>query len=126
MSDNRYQLRFDGGHQQRYFADRASLLGCVLRVSKHSPYPRFEVWRQGPPVRLKDGRVAGARYELVEVLDARDGDLRRRVLDELHALDTQPGAAPHSPPTHSQLPAGPPHPAGPPQEGGGATREATP
>ena len=119
MNPQAFQLRFDGGHQQRYFADRASLLGCVLRVSKHSPFPTFEIWHQGPPVRLKDGRTAGTRYQLVEVLDTRDGDLRRRILDELHTLDGQPTPPPHPTPSPS-------HPRRPPQqEGGGASREAT-
>lgn len=110
MSDHRYQLKFDGGHQQRYFADRGSLLACVLRVSKQTPYPQFEIWQEAPPATLTGGRPAGRRYELVEVLDARDGDLRRRILDELHALNADP-----QPPTSPA----------PQQEGGGARREPT-
>lgn len=110
MRDDAYQLRFDDGHQQRYFPDRGSVLACVLRVSKQTPYPRFEIWRRGEPVRLRDGRTAGARYELVEVLDARDPGLRRRILDELHALDHNPNQ-----PAASR-----------PQEGGGAATGAAP
>jgi hypothetical protein len=77
------QLRFDEGHQQRYFSDRRSLLECVLRVASQSPHPRFEIWGEGPPVRRADGRVAGRRFELKEVLDLRDEGVRERVVGEL-------------------------------------------
>jgi len=58
------QLRFDAGHQQRYFSDRRSLLECVLWVSRQSPHPRFEIWREGAPVRLAGGRLAGERAKV--------------------------------------------------------------
>jgi hypothetical protein len=77
------QLRFDEGHQQRYFSDRQSLLECVLRVASQSPHPRFEIWGEGPPVRRADGRVAGRRFELKEVLDLREEGVRERVVGEL-------------------------------------------
>ena len=79
------QLRFDEGHQQRYFSDRRSLLQCVLRVASQSPHPRFEIWGEGPPVRRADGRVAGRRFELKEVLDLREDGVRDRVVEELSA-----------------------------------------
>jgi hypothetical protein len=79
------QLRFDEGHQQRYFSDRRSLLECVLRVASQSPHPRFEIWGEGPPVRRADGRVAGRRFELKEVLDLGEDGVRNRVVEELSA-----------------------------------------
>jgi hypothetical protein len=87
------QLRFDAGHQQRYFADRRSLLECVLWVSRQSPHPRFEVWREGAPVRLADGRPAGKRYELAEVLDLSEPGQRERIAAELQALQAKGGDA---------------------------------
>jgi hypothetical protein len=81
------QLRFDEGHQQRYFSDRRSLLECVVRVAAQSPHPRFEIWGEGPPVRLADGRDGGRRFELKEVLDLRDESVRDSVLTELSAND---------------------------------------
>jgi hypothetical protein len=83
--EDELQLRFDEGHQQRYFTDRRSLLECVLRVASQSPHPRFEIWGEGPPVRLADGRAAGRRYELKEVLDLRAEGVRERILEELSA-----------------------------------------
>jgi hypothetical protein len=88
----RFQLRFDGGHQQRYFAERRELLECVLRVSAQSPDPRFEIWREGAPVRLADGREAGVSFELAEVLDLSEDGRRERVVAELEALERE-GAA---------------------------------
>jgi hypothetical protein len=87
------QLRFDAGHQQRYFSDRRSLLECVLWVSRQSPHPRFEIWREGPPVRLADGRVAGKRYELAEVLDLSEPGQRERLAAEVQALKAKGGDA---------------------------------
>jgi hypothetical protein len=91
MSGSRYQLRFDAGHQQRYFPDRRSLLECVLWVSRQSPDPRFEVWREGTPVRLADGSTAGKRYELVEVLDLSEQGRRERLAAEVQALQAEGG-----------------------------------
>jgi hypothetical protein len=87
------QLRFDAGHQQRYFSDRRSLLECVLWVSRQSPHPRFEIWREGAPVRLTDGRAGGKRYELVEVLDLSAPGQRERLAAEVQALQTKGGDA---------------------------------
>jgi hypothetical protein len=87
MREGELQLRFDEGHQQRYFADRRSLLECVLRVASQSPHPRFEVWGEGEPMRLADGSSAGKRFELKEVLDLSDENGRERVVAELSALE---------------------------------------
>lgn len=81
-----WQLRFDKGKQQRYFADRRDLLECVLRVGGQSPDPLFEVWREGEPVRLADGRSAGKRFELVEVFDLTDSATREHVASEFQTL----------------------------------------
>jgi hypothetical protein len=91
MDDPQFQLRFDAGHQQRYFSDRRSLLECVLRVSRQSPDPRFEIWREGEPVRLADGRLAGKRYELAEVLDLSEQGQRERLAAEVQALQEKGG-----------------------------------
>ena len=87
------QLRFDAGHQQRYFSDRRSLLECVLWVSRQSPHPRFEIWREGTPVRLADGRVAGKRYELAEVIDLSEPGRRERLAAEIQELTAKGGDA---------------------------------
>lgn len=87
MTEGNLQLRFDGGHQQRYFTERRGLLECVLRVSAQSPDPRFEVWKEGEPVLLADGREAGRRYELEEVLDLSEEGVRDRLVAEFEAMD---------------------------------------
>jgi hypothetical protein len=87
MVEGELQLRFDEGHQQRYFSNRRSLLECVLRVAAQSPHPRFEIWGEGKPVLLADGREAGRRFELREVLDLRQEGVRERVSAELSSLE---------------------------------------
>ena len=73
-----WQVRFDGGHQQRYLPDRAAVLRYVLAVGPHAASPRFEVFTVGPPVLLADGSFGGRRFDLVEVIDlARDGEAAR-------------------------------------------------
>ena len=86
MARGEWQLRFDWGRQQRYFSDRRALLECVERVSRQSPDPHFEVWAEGKPVLLANGREAGRRFELVEVLDLNESDVRQRLSAELRAL----------------------------------------
>ena len=86
MGNAELQLRFDEGRQQRYFSDRRDLLECVLRVGAQSPHPRFEVWGQGAPVLLADGREAGKRFELFEVLDLSEDGMRDRLAIELREL----------------------------------------
>jgi hypothetical protein len=81
------QLRFDEGHQQRYFSDRRELLKCIVRVAAQSPKPRFEVWGEGEPVRMSDGSFAGKRFELLETLDLSREEDKDRVLSELDALE---------------------------------------
>jgi len=88
----RLQLRFDGGHQQRYFSDRRDLLACVLWVSQQSPDTRFEVWGEGEPVLLTDGREAGKRFELQEILDLAEEGLREQLLAEVTDLNQRRGS----------------------------------
>ncbi|MGH2734131.1 MAG: hypothetical protein ACRDKZ_01015 [Actinomycetota bacterium] len=84
-----WQLRFDGNKQQRYFSDWRDLLECVLRVSAQNPDGLFEVWGEGEPVRLADGRSAGRRFELIEMVDMSDPTTRDRVAAELNALSAE-------------------------------------
>jgi hypothetical protein len=73
-----WQVSFDGGRQQRYLPDRASVLRYVLAVGPHAASPRFEVFTEGEPVRLADGSDGGRQFSLVEVIDlARDGEAER-------------------------------------------------
>ena len=64
-----WQVRFDGGHQQRYLPDRPAVLRYVLAVGPHAASPRFEVFAEAEPVRLADGSEAGRQFALVEVID---------------------------------------------------------
>jgi hypothetical protein len=65
----------------------------VLWVSRQSPHPRFEIWREGTPVRLADGRVAGKRYELAEVIDLNEPGQRERLAAEVQELRAKGGDA---------------------------------
>ncbi len=80
------QLRFDGGRQQRYFPERADVLACILRVSEHSPDPRFEIYTEGPAVRLADGTSAGRQFVLAEVVDVSEPGVRDALQQELDDL----------------------------------------
>ena len=78
MPDGQWQVRFDGGHQQRYLPDRAAVLRYVLAVGPHAASPRFEVYAESGPVRLADGSDGGRQFGLVEVIDlARPGEAER-------------------------------------------------
>ena len=68
MSGGEWQVRFDGGHQQRYLPDRAAVLRYVLAIGSHAASPRFEVY-ESSPVRLADGSDGGRQFSLVEVID---------------------------------------------------------
>jgi hypothetical protein len=73
-----WQVRFDGGHQQRYLATRQDVLRYVLAVGPRAASPRFEVFAEGAPVLLASGESGGRRFELVEIIDlARDGEVER-------------------------------------------------
>lgn len=64
-----WQVRFDGGHQQRYLPDRLSVLRYVLGIAPQAASLRFEVFTETEPVRLADGTPGGRRFVLAEVLD---------------------------------------------------------
>ena len=53
-----WQVRFDGGHQQRYLPDRSAVLRYVLAVGPHAASPRFEVFADAGAVPLADGSEA--------------------------------------------------------------------
>jgi hypothetical protein len=73
-----WQVRFDGGHQQRYLPDRAAVLRYVLAIAPQAASPRFEVFTEAEPVRLADGSPGGRRFALAEVIDlARPGESDR-------------------------------------------------
>ena len=72
MAREPWQLRFDGGHQQRYFETRQALAECVLRVSRQSPDRRFEVWAEAETMSPPDGSGGGRTFQLLEVLDLGD------------------------------------------------------
>jgi hypothetical protein len=73
-----WQVRFDGGHQQRYLPDRAAVLRYVLAVGPHAASPRFELYAEAEPVRLADGSSGGRQFGLVEVIDmSRPGEADR-------------------------------------------------
>lgn len=79
-----WQVRFDGGHQQRYLADRQAVLHYVLTIGPRAASTRFEVFAEGEPLLLADGSSGGRRFERVEVIDlARDGEVER-LREELH------------------------------------------
>ena len=72
-----FQLRFDGGHQQRYLTDRQAVLRYVLAVGPQAASPRFEVFA-AEPVRMADGSDGGRRFVFVELIDlARPGEIDR-------------------------------------------------
>jgi hypothetical protein len=86
-----YQLRFDGGHQQRYLASRQEVLRYVLAVGPRAASTRFEVFAEAEPVRMADGSEGGRWFELLEVIDlARPGEIDRlrETLSALGPVDT--------------------------------------
>jgi hypothetical protein len=92
-----WQVRFDGGHQQRYLADRRAVLRYVLAIAPQAASSRFEVFAEAEPLRLADGSSGGRRFVLAEVIDlARPGEADRlhRELAELSG-EPRPPAAPN-------------------------------
>src|SRR5579864_4508694 len=74
---SQWQVRFDGGHQQRYLPDRAAVLRYVLAVGSRAASPRFEVY-ESAPLRLADGSDGGKQFALVDVIDlSRPGETER-------------------------------------------------
>jgi hypothetical protein len=85
-----WQVRFDGGHQQRYLAGRAAVLRYVLAVAPYAASSRFEVYAEAEPVLLADGSPGGRQFALAEVIDfGRPGEAGR-LRAELTALQELP------------------------------------
>ena len=84
--DGRWQVRFDGGHQQRYLADRAAVLRYVLAIAPHAASTRFEVYTEAEPVLLADGSAGGRQFALAEVIDLANPGAADRLRAELAAL----------------------------------------
>ncbi|MGH3203707.1 MAG: hypothetical protein ACRDOA_18505 [Streptosporangiaceae bacterium] len=78
-----WQVRFDGGHQQRYLPDRAAVLRYVLSVGPHAASARFEVFAEAEPVRLADGSDGGRQFGLIEVIDLSRAGETERLREEL-------------------------------------------
>ena len=79
-----WQVRFDGGRQQRYLPDRTAVLRYVLAVGPHAASPRFEVFAEAAPVRLADGSDGGRQFTLVEVIDFSRPEEAERLRAELN------------------------------------------
>jgi hypothetical protein len=91
-----WQVRFDGGHQQRYLADRRAVLRYVLAIAPQAASSRFEVYAEAEPLRLADGSSGGRRFALAEVINlARPGEAAR-LRGELAVLTR--GSDPPEPP----------------------------
>jgi hypothetical protein len=81
-----WQVRFDGGHQQRYLPDRGAVLRYVLAVAPQAASRRFEVYAEAEPVRLADGSPGGRRFALAEVIDLGQPGEADRLRAELEDL----------------------------------------
>jgi len=79
-----WQVRFDGGRQQRYLPDRSAVLRYVLAVGPHATSPRFEVFAEAGPVRFADGSDGGRQFILVEVIDLSRPEETERLRAELN------------------------------------------
>jgi hypothetical protein len=73
-----WQVRFDGGHQQRYLPDRPAVLRYILAIGPRAASRRFEVFAEDDPVLLADGSPGGRAFSLIEVIDlSRSGETDR-------------------------------------------------
>jgi hypothetical protein len=73
-----WQIRFDGGHQQRYLPDRAAALRYVLAIAPRAASTRFELFVEAEPVMLADGTPGGRRFVLAELIDlGQPGEVQR-------------------------------------------------
>lgn len=86
MTAGEWQVRFDGGRQQRYLPGRAAALNYVLAVAPQAASSRFELFAEAEPVRLADGSPGGRRFALAEVIDLGRPGEADRVASELRAL----------------------------------------
>jgi hypothetical protein len=85
-----WQVRFDGGRQQRYLPGRAEALRYVLAVAPQAASSRFELFAESEPVRLADGSPGGRRFTLAEVIDLGRPGEADRLRGELRALGSAP------------------------------------
>jgi len=85
-----WQVRFDGGHQQRYLAGRVAMLRYVLAVAPHAASTRFEVYAEAEPLVLADGSPGGRRFALAEVIDFAQPGEADRLRAELAELQESP------------------------------------
>jgi hypothetical protein len=90
-----WQVRFDGGHQQRYLPDRVAVLRCVLALAPRAASKRFEVFRDTGQVRLLDGTDGGRRFALAEVIDLGQPGELERLRAELAELTRSDDAGQH-------------------------------
>ena len=86
-----WQVRFDGGHQQRYLPDRGAVLRYVLAIAPRAASTRFEVYAEAEPVLLADGSEGGRQFALTEVIDLASPGEADRLRAELAALPDRPG-----------------------------------
>jgi hypothetical protein len=82
-----WQIRFDGGRQQRYLPGRAEALRYVLAVGPRAASHRFELFAEAEPLRLADGSPGGRRFTLAEVIDLGRPGEADRLRDELRRLE---------------------------------------
>lgn len=82
MAGQQWQIRFDGGHQQRYLPDRAAVLQYVLAIGPRTPFSRFEVFTAREAAPLADGSPGGRCYALAEVIDLAVPGERDRITAE--------------------------------------------
>ena len=78
-----WQVRFDGGHQQRYLPDREAVLRYLLAVAPHAASKRFEVFAETEQIVLADGSPGGRRFRLAEVIDLSEPGTEQRLRSEL-------------------------------------------
>jgi hypothetical protein len=83
VTSGEWQVRFDGGRQQRYLPNRSAVLRYILGVAPHAASPRFEVFAEAEPVRLADGSPGGRRFALAEVIDLSQPGETDRLRSEL-------------------------------------------
>jgi hypothetical protein len=90
VTSGEWQVRFDGGHQQRYLPDRGAVLRCILGLAPHAASPRFEVFAEAEPLRLADGSPGGRRFALAEVIDLSRPGEADRLREQLATLEDRP------------------------------------
>jgi hypothetical protein len=85
-----WQVRFDGGHQQRYLPGRDAALRYVLAVAPRAASTVFELFAEAEPVVLADGTPGGRRFVLAELIDLSQPGEVQRIRGE---LDNMSGSA---------------------------------